>query len=90
LKQNQVVPRLKARKVKARRGCSQRRTDQRKQSFSPRSDIGFNSDGSSSQQESAAKRNHHKSRPIRFDAEAAAGSFRFQRVSPERKSPYTA
>ena len=33
------------------------------------------------QQESAAKRDQHKSRPIRFDAEAATRVFfRFQRV----------
>ncbi|MDF0522735.1 hypothetical protein P0R31_36470 [Bradyrhizobium yuanmingense] len=45
----------------------------------------FNSDGSSGQQESAAKRDHHKSRPVRFDAEAATGPFRLQRVTSGAK-----
>ena len=48
-------------------------------------DVRFNSDGSRGQQESAAKRDQHKSRPIRFDAEAAARFFRFQRVTPGAK-----
>lgn len=52
--------------------------------------IRFNSDGSSGQQESAAKRDHHKSRPVRFDAEAATRSFRLQRVTPGAKPPSTA
>jgi hypothetical protein len=48
-------------------------------------DVRFNSDGSRGQQESAAKRDQHKSRPIRFDAEAATRIFRFQRVTPGAK-----
>jgi hypothetical protein len=48
-------------------------------------DVRFSSDGSPGQQESAAKRDQHKSRPIRFDAEAATRSFRFQRVTPGPK-----
>ena len=40
-----------------------------------------NSDGSPGQQDSGAEREHHKSRPIRFDPKAASGSFRFQGVT---------
>ena len=49
----------------------------------------FVSDGSPGQQESGAKRDHHKSRPIRFDFEAATRSFRLQRVRPGAKSRST-
>jgi hypothetical protein len=48
-------------------------------------DVRFNSEGSRGQQESGAKRDHHKSRPIRFDFEAATRSFRLQRVRPGAK-----
>jgi hypothetical protein len=51
----------------------------------PRALTTFVSDGSPGQQESAAKRDHHKSRPIRFDFEAATRSFRLQRVRPGAK-----
>ncbi|MBP0111498.1 MULTISPECIES: hypothetical protein [Bradyrhizobium] len=50
----------------------------------------FNSDGSSGQQESAAERDHRNSRPVRFDAEAAAWPFRLQRVTPGAKPPSAA
>ncbi|MEY9466369.1 putative chromate ion transporter [Bradyrhizobium ottawaense] len=53
-------------------------------------DIRFSSDGSSGQQESAAKCDHYKSRPVRFDAEAATWPFRLQRVTPGAKPPSTA
>src|SRR5947207_11875464 len=50
-----------------------------------------NSNGSRGQQECGAKRNQHKSRPIRFDPKAASRSFRFQCVtgSPGAKPPST-
>src|SRR5438477_4505486 len=40
-----------------------------------------NSYGSRGQQERGAKRDHRKSRPIRFDPKAASRSFRFQGVT---------
>ena len=49
------------------------------------------SDGSPGQQDSGAKRDHHNSRPIRFDPKATRRSFRFQGVTGSRaKSRSTA
>jgi hypothetical protein len=42
------------------------------------------SDGSPGQQDSGAKRDHHNSRPIRFDPKATRRSFRFQGVTGSR------
>lgn len=53
--------------------------------------LASNSDGNPGQQERSAKREHRKSRPIRFDPKAASRSFRFQGVtgSPGAKPPST-
>jgi hypothetical protein len=56
------------------------------------SETSFKSDGSPGQQQSGAKRDQRKTKPIRFDVKAAARSFRFQGVAglPGAKSPSAA
>jgi hypothetical protein len=56
------------------------------------SETSFKSDGSPGQQQSGAKRDQRKTKPIRFYVKAAARSFRFQGVAglPGAKSPSAA
>jgi hypothetical protein len=48
-----------------------------------------NLDGNPDQQESGAKHDQSKTRPIRFDPEAVSRSFRFQGVARGAKPPST-